>query len=84
MRHTIYYDFNDYYYEYLIDEHYEFHLDIKFNDIMEYLYEKTFNKKFDAMSYRLDKEAKEFVKNLEQEWFKNKVDEIALIQDYNL
>lgn len=83
MKHVLYFTIDDYYDEYHIKEYeYEYIVDIGLEDVKEYYYEKKFNKPFDEMSYRLDAECKEFVKDIEEKWLKNKVDELALILDY--
>lgn len=47
-------------------------------DICEYFFEEKYNKKFNDTSWYLETDAKEFIKDIEDKWFLNRINEEAL------
>lgn len=84
MNYTLYYTFDNIYYnEFTVTQmDYEYTIQSNIQDIIEYEYENKFRKKYDALSWYLESGAKEFVKDLENKWFSNKIDTIAMFQDF--
>ena len=50
-------------------------------DVIEYEFEKKYKKKYEYLSYHLEDGGKEFVKSIEEKWYKNQIDEVALSDD---
>lgn len=84
MNYTLYYTFDNIYYNEttVTQMDYEYTIQSNIQDIIEYEYENKFRKKYDALSWYLESGAKEFVKDLENKWFSNKIDTIAMFQDF--
>lgn len=84
MNYTLYYTFDNIYYNEITvtQMDYEYTIQSNIQDIIEYEYENKFRKKYDALSWYLESGAKEFVKDLENKWFSNKIDTIAMFQDF--
>lgn len=84
MNYTLYYTFDNIYYnEFTVTKmNYEYTIQSNIQDIIEYEYENKFRKKYDALSWYLESGAKEFIKDLENKWFSNKIDTVAMFQDF--
>lgn len=84
MNYTLYYTFDNIYYNELTVTQMDYAYTIQSNiqDIIEYEYENKFRKKYDALSWYLESGAKEFVKDLENKWLSNKIDTVAMFQDF--
>lgn len=85
MIYTLYYTFRNLYYnDNAVNEiDYEYLVQPNFQDILEYEYENKFRKKYAVLSWYLETGSKEFVKELESRWLKNKIDTGLLYQDYD-
>lgn len=66
---------------YVVD--YEYIVSLNIQDIIEYEFELRYGKKYQPLEWFLEPDAKKFVMNLEDKWMMNKIDEIALQQDFN-
>ena len=84
MNYTLYYTFDNIYYNELAVSQmdYEYTIQSNIQDIIEYEYENKFRKKYSALSWYLESGAKEFVKDLENKWLSNKIDTVAMYQDF--
>lgn len=87
MKKIIYYTFEDesldYYSDYAINyTDYGYEVEEKLQDIIEYEYEKKFHKQYIHSMSRVDKEMKQFIKELETLWFNNQIDTVTLYNDY--
>lgn len=50
-------------------------------DIVHYLFYKKYNKKFNDLSWFLEEGARDFVKDIEHQWWKNEFDSFKLYHD---
>lgn len=57
------------------------HLADDYQVILEFLYQKHFNKSYDPLGWMLLPGAKEFVKDFDDKWFHNQIDEFAIEHD---
>lgn len=73
------------YYEFLMDNDvfvtYDYLVEDKLQDIIEYKYEQKFGKKYNELSWYLETGATKFVNEIEEEWFHNRIDTTKL---YNM
>ena len=56
-------------------------IDATLQDIVEYLFEQEYHKKYNELSWYLEDNAKEFVRDIEDKWMHNQIDEYALSND---
>lgn len=81
MKKTLYYTFifdSNYYDDY---RDFPYSVDESLQDVIEYVYEKTYNKKYSPLSWYLTEGAKELVKSLETKWMHNELDMSEFYQD---
>lgn len=62
---------------------YTYYVSENLQDIIEYLYKLTFHKDYGPLNWYLEDGAKEFVKQLEKDWWSNKLDTFTLYEDFH-
>jgi hypothetical protein len=85
MKHKIYYTFyNEEFNDITVDiNDYEFVVEDNLQDIVEYMYELKFNKKYNYLNWYLESGSREFIKDLQEKWWKNEIDTITLHQNFD-
>jgi hypothetical protein len=83
MKHKIYYTFyNEEFNDITVDiNDYEFVVEDNLQDIVEYMYESKFNKKYNYLSWYLESGSREFIKDIHDKWWKNEIDTLSLYQN---
>jgi hypothetical protein len=61
---------------------YTYYVDENLKDVIAFLYKKHFGKEYIELGWWLEPGAKEFVKDIEDKWFHNKIDTLTLYTDY--
>ena len=59
-------------------------VDITCQDIVEYLFKEKYRKEYNPLSWYLEDGAREFVKDIEDSWLRNEIDEYGMLQDLDL
>jgi hypothetical protein len=83
MKYKIYYTFyNEEFNDITVDiNDYEFVVEDNLQDIVEYMYESKFNKKYNYLSWYLESGSREFIKDIHDKWWKNEIDTLSLYQN---
>jgi len=63
---------------------YTYYVDISLQDIIEYLFKEKYEKDYNPLSWYLEDGAREFVKDIEDSWLKDEIDEYGMLQDLSL
>lgn len=63
---------------------YTYWVDITCQDIIEYLFKEKYGKEYSPLSWYLEDGAREFVKDIEDSWLRNEIDEYGMLQDLAL
>lgn len=63
---------------------YTYWIDISCQDIVEYLFKEKYCKEYNQLSWYLEEGAREFVKDIEDSWLRNDVDEYGMLRDLSL
>ena len=62
----------------------EHNVDVSCQDIVEYLFYEKYRKHWNPLNWHLEEGAKEFVKDIEDSWLRNEIDEYGLLHDLNM
>ena len=82
----------DYHVNYCSDEfdeddyesNYTYCVDLSLQDIIEYLFKERYGKYYNPLSWYLEDGAREFVKDIEDSWLRNDIDEYGMLKDLSL
>ena len=82
----------DYYVSYCSDEfeeddyesNYTYKVDLELQDIIEYLFKEKYGKDYSPLSWHLEDGAREFVRDIEDSWLRNEIDEYDMLRDLSL
>lgn len=62
----------------------EYFVDVSCQDIVEYLYFERYEKYWNPLSWYLEEGAREFVKDIEDSWLRDDIDEYGMLRDLSL
>ena len=65
-------------------EDYSYLVDLTLQDIIEYLFKEKYEKDYNPLSWYLEDGAREFVKDIEDSWLRDDIDEWGLLHDLHL
>lgn len=82
----------DYYVSFYSDEfdeddresYYTYEVDLSLQDIIEYLFKEKYCKEYNPLSWYLEDGAREFVRDVEDSWLRDDIDEYGMLQDLHL
>ena len=63
---------------------YSYYVDVSLQDIIEYLFKEKYEKDYNPLSWYLEDGAREFVKDIEDSWLRDDIDEYGMLQDLSL
>lgn len=63
---------------------YTYSVDLSLQDIIEYLFKEKYYKDYNPLSWYLEDGAREFVRDIEESWLRNDIDEYGMLQDLHL
>jgi hypothetical protein len=81
MQHELYYTVIEN--EYSSITNYSYYVEETLQDIIEFYYLQKYNKQYLELGWWLEDGAKDFVKNIEQQWWHNKINTVCLYADYD-
>ena len=63
------------------DEMYSYVVDTTLQDYVEYFFKQEYRKEYNPLAWYLEDNAREFVKDIENKWMHNELDEMSLSND---